>query len=122
MKDVAALCRRVVIIAQGSIMYDGSLAGIVDRFSGHKVLTLQFAGDDMPSDLARYGEIVEITEPKVRLRVDRRVIADVLSSVLAEHVIEDVSVEDPPLEEVIAEMFSLTSGTSESQEATAFSA
>ena len=46
MKDVAALCRRVVIIAQGRIMYDGSLAGIIDRFSGHKVVTLLFAGDD----------------------------------------------------------------------------
>ena len=40
MKDVAALCRRVVIIAQGQIMYDGSLAGIIDSFSGHKVVTL----------------------------------------------------------------------------------
>src|SRR5690349_11091513 len=35
MKDVAALCRRVVVIAQGKIMYDGSLGGIVDRFSRH---------------------------------------------------------------------------------------
>src|SRR6187200_1945681 len=42
MKDVAALCRRVVIIARGQIMYDGSLSGIVDRFSGHKVISLQF--------------------------------------------------------------------------------
>ena len=117
MKDVAALCRRVVIIARGSIMYDGSLAGIVDRFSSHKVLTLQFATADMPSDLARYGEILEITEPKVRLKVDRAVIANVLSSVLADHAIEDVSVEDPPLEEVIAEMFSLTSENVASQEA-----
>src|SRR6478672_10329976 len=42
MKDVAALCRRVVIIARGQIMYDGSLSGIVDKFSGHKLITLSF--------------------------------------------------------------------------------
>ena len=48
MKDVAALCRRVVIIAHGQIMYDGSLSGIIDRFSGHKVITLVFPGDTMP--------------------------------------------------------------------------
>src|SRR5215475_4535052 len=42
MKDVAALCRRVVIITQGQIMYDGSLTGIIDRFSGHKIITLVF--------------------------------------------------------------------------------
>ena len=108
MKDIAALCRRVVIIAQGQIKYDGSLTGIIDRFSGHKVLTLQFGDEQMPSDLARYGEVLEVIEPKVKLRVDRNVIADVLSSVLANHTIEDVSVEDPPLEEVIAEMFALS--------------
>src|SRR5688500_18306687 len=39
MKDVAALCQRVVVIAQGRIMYDGSLTGIIDRFSGHKIVT-----------------------------------------------------------------------------------
>jgi len=105
MKDVAALCRRVVIIAHGEIMYDGSLAGIIDGFSSHKVLTLQFANGRMPSDLARYGDVLEIVEPKARLRVDRGSIADVLSSVLANNTVEDVSVEDPPLEEVIAEMF-----------------
>ena len=108
MKDVAALCRRVVIIAQGEIMYDGSLAGIIDRFSGHKILSVQFADDRMPGDLARYGEVLEIVEPKARLRVDRGKIAEVLSSVLATYSVEDVSVEDPPLEEVIAEMFALS--------------
>ena len=60
----------------------------------------------MPSDLTRYGEVLEIKEPEVKLRVERDVITTVLSAVLAEHEIEDVSVEDPPLEEVIAKVFS----------------
>ena len=46
MKDVAALCRRVVIIAQGRIIYDGSLVGIRDRFGGQKIITLQLANGD----------------------------------------------------------------------------
>lgn len=105
MKDVAALCRRVVIIAQGQIIYDGSLAGIIDRFSGHKVLSLQFANGRMPSDLSRYGDVLEIAEPKARLKVNRSEISNVLASVLATYTLEDISVEDPPLEEVIAELF-----------------
>jgi len=108
MKDVAALCRRVVIIAQGQIMYDGSLSGIIDRFSGHKVLTLQFADGRMPGDLSRYGEVLEIVEPRARLRIDRGSISKVLSAVLSNYTMEDISVEDPPLEDVIAEMFSLS--------------
>jgi ABC-2 type transport system ATP-binding protein len=105
MKDVAALCRRVVVINHGLIVYDGSLSGIIDRFSSHKVLTLLFSNGQLPGDFSRYGEVVEIAEPRVKLRVDRRDISSVLSTVLANHTLQDVSVEDPPLEEVIAEVF-----------------
>lgn len=106
MKDIAALCKRVVVIAHGQIMYDGSLSGIRDKFSKHKILTLQFAEGEMPNDLAQYGEVLEIAEPKAKLVVERDVMPKVLASVLASHSIADVSVEDPPLEEVIAEFFS----------------
>jgi ABC-2 type transport system ATP-binding protein len=109
MKDVAALCRRVVIIAHGQIMYDGSLGGIIDRFSGHKIITLVFPGDSLPHGLSHFGEVLEEQAPKVKLRVDRNGIATALAAILAQHTVEDVSVEDPPLEEVIAEMFSLAS-------------
>jgi len=108
MKDIAALCKRVVVIAQGRIIYDGSLAGIIDRFSSHKVLTLHFADGRLPGDLARYGDVLEWEEPKAKLRIDRNQISQVLSAVLADHVLQDVSVEDQPLEEVIAEVFSLS--------------
>ena len=87
-------------------MYDGSLSGIIDRFSGHKIVTLQWAGDQVPADLARYGEVLESIAPKARLRIRRDIVPEVLAAILANHAVEDVSVEDPPLEEVIAEMFS----------------
>ncbi|MBL9090732.1 MAG: ABC transporter ATP-binding protein [Planctomycetaceae bacterium] len=105
MKDVAALCRRAVIIAQGTIMYDGSLAGIIDKFSGHKVVTLAFADDADPPDLSQFGTVVEVRSPKVKLKVDRPKVAEMLAAVLNDHVVSDVSVEDPPLEDVIAEVF-----------------
>lgn len=107
MKDVAALCRRVVVIAHGRIMYDGSLSGIIDRFSSYKVVSLQMAGDSIePSDFQRYGEVIDVQTPKIKLRVNRREVADVLAGILASQSVEDVSVEDPPLEEVIAGLFS----------------
>jgi ABC-2 type transport system ATP-binding protein len=107
MKDVAALCRRVVIIAQGQIKYDGSLSGIIDRFSGQKLITLQLAdGEDTSHDLGRFGTLVKIEPPKVKLRIDRAEVPRALAEILAQHTVEDVIVEDPPLEEVIAAMFS----------------
>src|SRR6185369_6791608 len=106
MKDVAALCRRVVIIAQGQIKYDGSLTGIVDQFSSQKLITLQLADGQATRDFTRFGNVVSIEPPKVKLRIERPEVARALAQILAEHTVEDVIVEDPPLEEVIAAMFS----------------
>ena len=106
MKDVAALCQRVVVIAQGRIEYDGSLSGIIEGFSGHKIVTLAFAEDQMPADLAVYGEVLEMIAPKARLRIARPDVTQTLAKILTRHSVEDVSVEDPPLEDVIADVFS----------------
>ena len=105
MKDVAALCRRAVIIARGQIQYDGSLAGIVDRFSTHKVLTLLFAEDQPINELEKYGQLLEFKAPKAKLRIARADVPRCLAAILSNYSVLDVAVEDPPLEEVIAELF-----------------
>ncbi|MDB4749313.1 ABC transporter ATP-binding protein [Rubripirellula sp.] len=114
MKDIAALCKRVVIIAGGRIEYDGSLSGVIDKFSGYKIMTLQFADGHQP-DLSALGEVLDETWPKVRLRVDRSDVPRVLSEVLRDNPIEDVAVEDVPLEEVIAELFRESSQKSDAE-------
>jgi ABC-2 type transport system ATP-binding protein len=106
MKDVIALCRRVVIIALGRIIYDGSLEGIIDQFGGHKIISLQLADGRIPPELDRYGQVLSRQPPRAKLRVERGVVPEVLGRILASYAVQDVSVEDPPLEEVIAEMFS----------------
>ena len=119
MKDIAALCERVVIIAEGMIIYDGSLSGILDRFSGHKVVTLLFSEDKRPGDLSRYGEVLEVNAPKAKLRVERRDVGRVMASILAQHTLQDITVEDPPLEQVIAEVFSIAGESKEKLETAA---
>ena len=106
MKDVAALCQRVVIIAQGQIRYDGSLSGIIDRFGEHKVVTIQLADRQDAAGFERFGQVLELEPPRVKLRIERSRVATALAGLLAEHVVEDIAVEDPPLEEVIARLFS----------------
>ncbi len=106
MKDVAALCQRVIVIAQGRIVHDGSLEGIVERFGRSKILTVQLADGQSSRDFHRYGKVVECQPPRVKLRVPRQGVPELVAAILQNHAVEDVSVEDPPLEEVIAEMFS----------------
>ena len=114
MKDVAALCRRVVVIAGGVVRYDGSLSGIIDRFSGSKIVTLQLTtspadgGGDRGVAMKRLeslGELIEEQWPRVKYKVARADVPRLLAETLRDHPIDDVSVEDPPLENVIADLF-----------------
>jgi len=108
MKDVEALCKRAIIINDGEIKHDGPLAEIVERFSSNKVIHLQFAVDETPVQLERFGAVLELNLPRAKIEVDRVRVPEVLGQLLAEFRIEDVGVQDRPLEEVIAEMFSST--------------
>jgi ABC-2 type transport system ATP-binding protein len=105
MKDVAALCRRVVVITHGRILYDGTLAEIIDRFTTHKIVTLDFEQPPSEATAASWGETYERDGPQVRLRIDRERIAETLPRILAGQSVLDVTVEDVPLEDVIADLF-----------------
>ena len=113
MKDVVALCKRVVIVTDGVIVHDGSLEEIINRFSTHKVITLQFADHGLPNDISHFGEIIEEQAPRIKIRVPKQTVTDSLAAILQQHPVEDVSVEDPPLEQVIAEMFASVSQESD---------
>ena len=104
MRDIEALCKRVLVITHGKLVYDGPLAGIADRFGRHKQVKLQFAGEP-PTGLEAFGEIAGREGPTVDLHVDRTRITEVLSTLLDRYTIVDMSVEDPPLEKMIARVF-----------------
>ncbi len=114
MKDVEALCRRTIVINEGEIKHDGPLADIVDRFSSHKQITLLF-GEGVPNDLERFGKVIENSPPRAKLEVPRHKVSEVLSAVLSRYAIEDVSVQEKPLEDVMAEMFQMKGEKSEAR-------
>ena len=109
MKDVAALCKRVVIIADGLIKYDGSLEGIIESTAKRKMITLQFRDaieDSLLAALKKFGDVTDIETPRVKLTVTRDVVSRMLSSILDDYQVDDIVVEDPPLEDIIAAVFS----------------
>jgi ABC-2 type transport system ATP-binding protein len=105
MKDVSALCQRMVVIAKGMIQYDGSLKGIVDEFSSSKIITLVLGESQNAQGLERFGEIVQVALPRVILKCGRQQVSQLLAAILNQYQVEDIAVEDPPLEEVIAQLF-----------------
>ena len=118
MKDVAALCKRVVIIADGRIQYDGSLSGIIDETTNRKLVTLQFADpitDSLLGSLKHFGDIVRQEAPRVTLEVTRDDVPSMLTAILDAHDIDDLIVEEPPLEDVIADVFARVSKASDEE-------
>jgi ABC-2 type transport system ATP-binding protein len=105
MRDVEALCKRVLVITHGKLVYDGPLTGISERFGHDKLVKLHFEGSDSPDGLEQFGEITSRQGPIVDLKVDRNRIAEVLAVILERHTVVDMSIQDPPLDQMIARVF-----------------
>ena len=108
MDDVAALCPRVIVIDKGQLSYDGSLDGLVRRMRPEKrvVLTLERAIDR--SALQGLGKVVSVDHAVAVLQVPQEAVSATVSRALAHLPVKDLTVENPPLEEVMSELFSRT--------------
>ena len=105
MADVQALCRRVIVIHHGRILFDGQLAALAGSFGGYKTIGVRLDGGD-PAALARYGEVVGDDDGLVTLRVTKADAPAVTARLLSEQPVADLTVEDPPIDEVIELVFS----------------
>jgi ABC-2 type transport system ATP-binding protein len=105
MADVTALCRRVIVIHHGRILYDGDLDALAVRMAPFKQITIDLEREPAGIDFARFGELVRREGQKVALRVPKSETAAVTARLLAELPVLDLSVEDPPIEEVIDRVF-----------------
>ncbi len=103
MADVEALCRRVIVIHHGRLLFDGELSGLVQRFTAHKTIMVQL--EDCQADLSEYGEVLSCTDGHASLRVPKSETARVTERLLADLPVIDLTVEDPPIEEVIEQVF-----------------
>ena len=104
MQDIEELCKRVIIIDNGRIFFDGQLSAIIDRFATHKIVGLTF-NDGATCDFAAFGEVVERTPVSVRLRVLRARVTETCREILGSCKVTDISVQEPPVEEVIRQLF-----------------
>jgi ABC-2 type transport system ATP-binding protein len=103
MADVEALCQRVIVIHHGRLLYDGDLSALVDRFSIDKTISIRLEDDS--ADLSPYGEVISRVPGQATLRVSRGDASRVTARLLAELSVDDLTIKDPPIEEVIDRVF-----------------
>ena len=103
MADVVALCRRVIVIHHGRILFDGDLAALSHRFAAYK--TIEVALQNSADRLDGMGEVVKRDGDRVTLRVPKPETPRIAARILSEYEVADLTIEDPPIEDVIELVF-----------------
>jgi ABC-2 type transport system ATP-binding protein len=105
MADVQALCRRVIVVHHGQILFDGELAALAARFGADKTIAVTLKEGAESIDFRPYGEVVGTVDGKVSLKVGRGRAPEAAGRLLADLPVADLTIEDPPIEDVIESVF-----------------
>ena len=105
MGDITALCPRVLLIHQGRLFHDGSLADLTQRLAPCRQVRLELADLHPPEAFAGFGQLEAHQGHLVRLLVPRAQLAEQVAALLERFAVVDLEVSDPPVEELIGGLF-----------------
>jgi ABC-2 type transport system ATP-binding protein len=103
MADVEALCKRVIVIHHGRILFDGALASLANEFAAYKTIGVLLENGD--AELDGYGEVISRDGDRTVLRVPKAETSRIAARLLSEHEVLDLTIEEPPIEDVIELVF-----------------
>jgi len=106
MQDIRELCKRVIIINLGQIMYDGSLEKLIDKYAPHKVLRLTFGREVMPEALKQYGDIDSYESHSASIKVLRNEAKSTAAKLLTSTLdISDIMIDEENIDDIIRQIF-----------------
>jgi ABC-2 type transport system ATP-binding protein len=110
MADITALCQRVLLIHGGRLIFDGRLEDLVEKCAPYREVRLELEAPPTAAQVQRcqeFGKIQAIAGCQIRLLLERGTLPQVVSQMLSELAIADVTITDPPIEEVIGQVFTM---------------
>jgi viologen exporter family transport system ATP-binding protein len=107
MEDVVQLCPRVIVIDRGRLIYDGDLRALALKIRPDRRIVVRFADGNggAPRDLSRFGQVIRAEQGQATIQVAADEVSSAVARLLAAVPVADLTVEDPPLEEVLSELF-----------------
>jgi ABC-2 type transport system ATP-binding protein len=108
MADVTALCKRIIVINRGKVLYDGNLQRMIEQAAPHKTIHVIFNAPVAADDLARYGTVVRSEGLEAEISVPRTETTRIGARLLADLPVADVNIAEPPIEAIIGEVFAGT--------------
>jgi ABC-2 type transport system ATP-binding protein len=110
MDDVKSLCKRVIIIDHGTIIYDGLLAKLVSEYSHHKYITVELEERVDKDKLTSFGNLHSFEFPKAIYKVRRTDATAFVAKLINDLPIADVNIEEPEIEDIIRDVFTKSRG------------
>jgi len=105
MDDLTNLARRVIVIDEGTLLFDGALEELVDKFAKEKIIKARLANGENLKDLGRIGKVKKLAFPEVIIAVPREATAVAASELLQNFPVEDLTIEEIPIEDIIRKVF-----------------
>lgn len=105
MDDVSDLAKRVIVISGGKLIFDGKMTELIDSFAKQKIIKLTLSKAVDYKKLEKVGKIVSINLPRVVISVSRTVAAVAASELLQSMPVDDVTIEEEPVESIIRKVF-----------------
>ncbi len=99
MDDIEKLCRRILILRDGELVYDGGLREVVDRYANEKIITAHLHDDDgnrpaKDAQIDSLGEVLEWNGATLKVAVDRRNVTRAAGLILERFRVADLSIEE----------------------------
>ena len=106
MGDIERLCKRIIIINNGIIVYDGPISKIKKDYLTHKHLDVKFNKLDKKFKL-KGCKVMDESEYELKLELDtkKQTIKNVVNHLITEFDVADIIVQDPPIEEIIQKIY-----------------
>lgn len=106
MEDIVDLCKRVILIDKGSVIYDGKISDLVNRYVKRREIHFVLKDPVSPKELESLGKLTDYSGGAGILSVPRDMLSSVVQRLLNENSVVDLDVHEPRLEDVIKEIFS----------------
>ena len=105
MEDVKDLCKRVIVIDKGVILFVGKVVDLVKKFVEKKEVSFVSKVNIFEKDLEKYGEVIKVKGRVVNLRVDRKESTKIVTEKMKNIEIDDIDIQEPRLEDIVKDIF-----------------
>ncbi|MBI4812126.1 ABC transporter ATP-binding protein [Candidatus Falkowbacteria bacterium] len=107
MEDIEELCKRVIIIDRGQIIYDGDLSDLIKQYAPYKSLTVIFSGEGIKKeDVEKYGQIDKFSPNSVSFKIEREKVKKAASKILNSPLpVDDILIGEAEVDDVIRKLF-----------------